>query len=219
AREPARWRGFRSVMCAVDFSERSRQALRYAEAVARRGLGTLTVLYANDPLLVAAAAAALRDGDLVKRSAAELDAFVDETLQAGPRKRLRVRTQVSVGDPATEIMKTANREGSELIVLGTQGLSGADRLLLGSTARKLLCRTTRPVLAVPGGAMKISSGPHREWTGARIVAAVDLERPAAREVANAGLIAAWFRRPLLLAHVITRLAVPARVGGRVMAHA
>src|SRR5262249_28708380 len=98
AREPARWRGFRSVMCAVDFSERSRQALRYAEAVARRGLGTLTVLYANDPLLVAAAAAALRDGDLVKRSAAELDAFVDETLQAGPRKRLRVRTQVSVGD-------------------------------------------------------------------------------------------------------------------------
>src|SRR4029077_9860410 len=46
------WCGFRSLLCAVDFSEHSRLALQYATALAARRDTALTVLYANDPLLV-----------------------------------------------------------------------------------------------------------------------------------------------------------------------
>src|SRR6476646_4395633 len=80
-RPPARRAaGFRSVLCPIDFSEQSRLALRYAEAVARRGNARLIVSYANDPLLVAAAATALRDRRLAQRSGNELRTFIDATL-------------------------------------------------------------------------------------------------------------------------------------------
>src|SRR6478736_2546898 len=78
--KPKPWAGFRSVLCPVDFSEHSRQALRYAEAMAGRSGGSLTATYANDPLLLAAAAAALHDRRVAKQSLKELEAFVDETL-------------------------------------------------------------------------------------------------------------------------------------------
>ena len=45
----------RSILCPVDFSDQSRQALRWAEALSRRTAGRLTVLSAVDPLLAEAA--------------------------------------------------------------------------------------------------------------------------------------------------------------------
>jgi hypothetical protein len=62
------WRGFRAVLCPVDFSERSRLALRYPDAIARRANARLTVPSVNDPLLIAAATAALHDRHFVERS-------------------------------------------------------------------------------------------------------------------------------------------------------
>ena len=52
--------GFRSILCPVDFSDHSRLALRYAAAIARRSHGRLSILYVNDPLLIAAAGIAQR---------------------------------------------------------------------------------------------------------------------------------------------------------------
>jgi nucleotide-binding universal stress UspA family protein len=117
--------------------------------LAVRAKARLTVTYANDPLLVAAAAAALHDRQLAQRSAAELRAFVDTTLAADPHARRRLKTYVSVGAPATEILKAASRNRSDLIVLGTHGLTGASRIFLGSTTLSVLQKTTVPVLAVP----------------------------------------------------------------------
>ena len=97
------WAGFRSVLCPVDFSEDSRRALRYAAAVAARGDAVLDVMYVNDPLLIAAAAAALHDRDLVKRSAKQLREFIDATLSARVRRPLRLRSLVATGDPGHEI--------------------------------------------------------------------------------------------------------------------
>src|SRR5262245_33823015 len=99
-RRASHWAGFRSVLCPVDFSENSTLALRYAEAIARRGNAGLTVTYVNDPLLIAAAGAALHDRGLVERSERELDAFVASTLAANTRKRLRVTSHVTTGLPS-----------------------------------------------------------------------------------------------------------------------
>src|SRR5262245_47989679 len=75
-----KWDGFRSVLCPVDFSRSSALALRYGAGLAGQANAILTVLYVNDPLLIAAAAAALHDRQLVERSARELEDFVRSTL-------------------------------------------------------------------------------------------------------------------------------------------
>jgi nucleotide-binding universal stress UspA family protein len=170
------------------------------------------VSYANDPLLVAAAAAALHDRRLAQRSASELRTFIDATLEPGAAKRLK--TQVSVGSPADEILKAAARGGSDLLVMGTHGLTGANRLLMGSTTLSVLQRTTIPVLAVPweGGAR--SAGPSPSWPGERIAAALELEGSAAgADVEVAAHIAKWFGSSLLLLHVVGDIAAPDWLGG------
>jgi nucleotide-binding universal stress UspA family protein len=210
------WTGFRSVLCPVDFSEHSRQALRYAEAMAVRSGGAVTVTYANDPLLVAAAAAALHDRQVARRSLKELDAFVDETL-ATSRKRLRLTCRVSIGSPADEILRAASRGRSDLIVIGTHGLTGADRLLLGSTTMSVLQRTSVPVLAVPRRDAPLGT-PSPAWPGDRILAPLELDANSAREIETAARIAAWFHSSLLAIHVVAGITAPNWLRGDLSAH-
>ena len=110
----------------------------------------MTAVYADNPLLVAAAAAALHDRTMVKRSKDELRTFVAATLGGGAQNIARVRLDVSVGSPADQILKAAARHRSDLIVMGAQGLTGARRVLIGSTTLGVLRRTRIPVLVVPG---------------------------------------------------------------------
>jgi len=210
------WRGFRSVLCPIDFSEQSRLALRCAEAIARRGTGSLTVMYANDPLLIAAAAAALHDRDIARRSASELRAFIAATLSAESRERLRLRSGVSTGDPSREILKAASHRRSDLIAVGTHGLSGAHRLLMGSTTLSILRRSALPVLAVPWSDQ--SGTLSATWPGKKIVAALDLNNGSARDADIAARLAHWFGSSLLLLHVVAEIAAPEWLSGDLGAH-
>ena len=211
------WSGFRSVLCPIDFSEQSRLALRYAEAIALRGKATLSVGYANDPMLIAAAAAALHDRHAAERSGQELHDFVEATLSTRARKALRVRTRVSIGDPCDEIMKAAARTRSDVIVMGTHGLTGTDRLLLGSTTLGVLQRTRVPVLAVPR-ASETETAPDPSWPDERIVASLELDGSPDTDVDIASRVAQWFGTSLLLLHVVGEVARPAWLAGNLSAH-
>lgn len=59
-----------------------------------------------------------------------------------------VETHVLEGNPAVEITKFANDNGVDLIVMGTLGKSGIDRILLGSTAEKVIRIANCPVLVI-----------------------------------------------------------------------
>ena len=215
---PAKSAGFRSVLCPVDFSEASRLALRYGAAVAARGKAVLKVAYVNDPLLVAAAAAALRDRTFVKKSAQELREFIETTLPASTRKSIDLKPQVSTGDPAGEIIKAAARGRADLIVVGTHGLTGANRLLLGSTTLSVLQQSTVPVLAVPAAGHGPATTPSSSWPGERIAAALELDNSAGRDLDIAARIADWFGSSLLLIHVVSGMAAPAWLNADFGAH-
>ena len=55
----------------------------------------------------------------------------------------------AMGRPAREIVKAARAENADLIVMGTHGLTGVRRLMLGSVTEEVLRTVTVPVLAVP----------------------------------------------------------------------
>jgi len=181
--------------------------------MAARGRATLDVAYANDPLLVAAAAVALHDRTIAQRSATELRAFVRKTLSRRARTDLLRTVRVSTGDPAAEILKAAARLRSDLIVLGTHGLTGADRLIIGSTTLSVLQRTTLPVLAIPA---RSTTPPH--WPGESIVAALELDAKSPREIEIASRVAEWLGTRLVLLHVVTGTRAPAWVRGDLAAH-
>jgi nucleotide-binding universal stress UspA family protein len=196
AAEP--WHGFRAILCAIDFSKQSRVALRYAAAMAARHRSVLRVVYVNDPLLTAAAAAALHDRKLVARSAVELRQFVEATIPQRARRTFRVTPQVRIGNPAIEILGAAAATGTDLIVLGTEGLTGARRVILGSTARQLLRQSQIPILVIPPPRGRRPIRPSPSWPGEWVMAALDLGRQSEVQVEFAAHLAASFHAALVL---------------------
>ncbi|HUV14514.1 MAG TPA: universal stress protein, partial [Acidobacteriota bacterium] len=61
---------------------------------------------------------------------------------------VKSRTMVSYGDPAKEIVRIAEEESVDLIVIATHGLTGWQHLVFGSVAEKVVRTAKCPVLTV-----------------------------------------------------------------------
>jgi nucleotide-binding universal stress UspA family protein len=199
-----RWR---SILCPVDFSEYSRGALRYAGVIAQRTGGRLTVVYVDDPMLFLTAAAVLhRRPRAMRRTRTELERFVDESIVADERPACSVLQ----GNPAAEILKAAGRLKSDLIVMGTHGLKGFDRLFFGSTTDHVLRRVTVPLLAVPPS-KRLAKPPvprGRVPNVARVLVPLDLDGEWKHELDGATEVARVFGADLILVYVVPRAQTP-----------
>jgi nucleotide-binding universal stress UspA family protein len=191
----------RSILCPVDLSEQSRQTLLWASTIAQHR-GGLTVLSVVEPLL--AQAARIRLGVDLTRTETEpaLREFVDATLPEGVRQESRVRTEVAVGEPVEAILQTGRRLKTGLIVMGTHGLGGLRKLVLGSTTEQVLRRTEWPVLAVPAGAVAAPAVEHPGVQLRKILLATDFRESAMAAAQWAGDLASDISVPLVLAHVV-----------------
>lgn len=92
---------------------------------------------------------------LMKAAKTELEAFFDKE---GQLPLEQVRFVLRLGQPHEEIQAYAESVDADLIVMGTRGLSGIQRLMLGSTTERTLRSTTSPVLVtkLPEG---VEAGP------------------------------------------------------------
>jgi len=194
---------FTSILCPVDFSSHARQALRYAAEIARRSGASLSAVFVNDPLLAEAAAAAYDKRELARRSERELRLFVGRVV--GPKVRTGVTCSVFLGDPPTEIVRLVRRGRTDLVVLGTQGLSGASKLFFGSTTERVLRKASTPVLAIPPNGKGAVGA---RWPGRRLVAAVDLGPQATADARRAAAVAEWFGVDMSLVHVVSPTRAP-----------
>ncbi|MDG5775024.1 universal stress protein [Haloarculaceae archaeon H-GB2-1] len=77
----------------------------------------------------------------------EGETAMDEA-RASMGEEVTVETDVVEGSPASEITSYAVENGCDVIVMGTHGRGGIDRLLLGSVAERVIRRSSVPVLTV-----------------------------------------------------------------------
>jgi nucleotide-binding universal stress UspA family protein len=140
---------FTSILCPVDFSEHSERALRYAIDLAALSGAHLTIMTAVDPFLDAASSAAGHGEALMRQTQDEMQQLLKRI--SGSRGRLREAPGIAVvkGNPGEEILKQIVDCSADLVVMGTQGLEGARRMVFGSTTEQVLRESRVPVLAVP----------------------------------------------------------------------
>jgi nucleotide-binding universal stress UspA family protein len=109
-------------------------------------------------------------------------------------------------------LKQQHLERADLIAMGTHGLGGFRKLLLGSTTERVLRRTDTAVLAVPLATVPSvildSSGPRLELR--RILMGTDFSEGSAAALQCATDLAQQLRVPLVLCHVVSPLVVPAQ---------
>lgn len=134
-----------NILCPIDFSNFSRCALDRAVRVARLHKAALRTIHVVEPNNARGA-----DEEAVHRrleeQEQELREFVAPELSPDLDTRLEVIEAPSI---SREILVQAGRFSADLIVMGTHGRSGVERLLLGSIADKVTRFATIPVLTVP----------------------------------------------------------------------
>lgn len=193
----------RSILCPIDFSDQSRDALRWALALAARHHGRVVVFTAVDPLLAEAAKVRLRT-DLVKTDTEPaLEQFAKTALPESAAWAPQIACHVSVGNASELILEAAAREHADLIVMGTHGLGGFRKLLLGSTTERVLRHTSTALLAVPPAkteAVVLESAGAR-LALKRVLMGTDFSDSSAAALQYAADITQEVGVPLILAHV------------------
>jgi nucleotide-binding universal stress UspA family protein len=188
----------RTILCAIDFSPDSRQALRLAIAMARTGPVHIVALHVIELVLAHASAIAHGDDRLRSESATALRLFVEaEWRQAAVDATFSI--EVRIGVPEREVLACARERGADLIVTGTRGVSGVTKLFFGSVAEKVLRRAEVPVMAVPY--VEGAGGPKPT----RVLAAMDIDDTSERTAAQAAEVARNLGVPLALVHVVAPL--------------
>ena len=202
----------RSILAAVDFSAPSRVALEFAARLANQHGATLHVLHAQDPLL---AAAAQSEGiDLVHETRDELARFTAAGVAVDPS---RLQHHVVTGRSTFTICDLAAREGVDVIVLGMHGMSGAARVLFGSTTQGVLQQSAVPVFVIPDSWTAPQPG-SRDLSGAGpVLVAVECSAPGLAAAAAACQLARTLSTSVSAIHVVEQLNVLERWSGHAQA--
>jgi nucleotide-binding universal stress UspA family protein len=188
------------ILCPVDRSDIARRALLVAAALARWHDARLRVMeVVSVPLPAPFAAPAAVQGlsmDVRRGLLEELDRFAEPARSSG----VPMHFTVEEGNVVNEILTAAGALHADLIVMGTHGRSGFDRVALGSITEKVLRRASCPVLTVPPSdtAVPVADGPPFK----RIVCAVDFSDASLKGLEYAFTLAQEDDAQLFVTHVI-----------------
>ena len=140
----------KTILFPSDFSENSNHAFGYALDLAKRFGAKLYVLHVIHELIdvtgfyVPHISIDQLQGDMIKSAEDMMEKFCKEKM--GDFKDYE--TMNIIGLPHIEILRVSEEKGANMIVMGTHGRTGIDRVLFGSTAEKVVKKASCPVLTV-----------------------------------------------------------------------
>lgn len=139
----------KNILVPIDFSDYSKNALKYAVEFAKKFSAKLFLIYVVEPIIYPAdfsmgqVAIPSTDIDIQNRAEEELKKLADE-IQTDAQVEIIIKT----GKPFVEINETAREKDIDLIIIATHGHTGVEHLLFGSTAEKVVRKAPCPVLTL-----------------------------------------------------------------------
>jgi nucleotide-binding universal stress UspA family protein len=196
---------FSRILCPVDFSEFSGRALDHAVGIARWYGSGITALYVLPSIPAFGPPAGDGLYPPMVYSPQDLQQFRDE-LQAfaGAHGVAALDTDVVQGNVTSEILRVAADLPADLIVMGTHGRSGFERVMLGSVTEKILRKARCPVLTVPARATDAAPD---DALVSRVLCAVDFSPASVRALALAQSLAGEAGAKLSVLHVLEPVSV------------
>ena len=150
----------KKILYATDLSKNSFYAFYYAVNIARRFDAKITILHALEPIPVVALA---YQGGLKEKMEEEDRKQAIEHIQnllqefckkvegqiGSPCLSLVSKTLIQTGHPVEEILKVADEEECDMIILGSHGKGFLQQTFLGSVSSGVLHRARKPVFIIP----------------------------------------------------------------------
>jgi len=141
----------KKILCAIDRSPSSLQAFGYALALARWQSARLNLLEVIEEALPPGVNRAPTSDGVPNETRTTLERDLRRVLTARRASDVKVEISLRNGNVVQEILAQAKTSRPDLMVIGSHGRGGIQRLVLGSVAEKVLRLATCPVLTVRRG--------------------------------------------------------------------
>ncbi|BFH74554.1 universal stress protein [Sulfurisphaera javensis] len=140
---------FKKILVAYDGSDHAARALDIGIDLAKRYEAKLDIVEVVDTAALLGMGVAPIPGEVIQQVYNKAKSDIDNAKSKAQTQGVKeVEGVVLEGDPATAILEYAGKNGIDLIVTGSRGLSTFKRLILGSVSTKLVQEAKVPVLVV-----------------------------------------------------------------------
>lgn len=141
---------FKVIIVPVDFSDHSLRALPYAASLAQKFRARLKIVYVSEPSLQASDVAwvAVDENTIDEDHATSAIRALEKIVLEQVPQDVAADAEVLTGDPVDKVVRYANDEGADLIVMATHGRSGLSHVLMGSVAEHIVRKASCPVLTL-----------------------------------------------------------------------
>jgi nucleotide-binding universal stress UspA family protein len=138
----------KKILCPIDHSDCSKEALKYAVSFAMKDEAKLYLLHVIDIRSfdenLDTMNRQMPDNETMKQLKTKLFECVPEEI----RKDMQVEALVVQGIPFAEIISIAKKNKVDMIVMGTHGRTGLAHIMIGSVSEKVVRKAHCPVLTV-----------------------------------------------------------------------
>ncbi len=149
---------FKKILIAIDDSRQSEKAATYGFALAKLLQAEVALVEVVEPMIIAPVSSGIAGGEIDMLSMPSVDLInaqessaktVMQRFVAMYGEEHNITQFLETGDAATVVTETAVKFNADLIVVGSHGRSGFNRLLTGSVAEDVSRHSEIPVLVVP----------------------------------------------------------------------
>ncbi len=146
---------FSRIIACTDFSEVGNRAVEMAFAFAHGGPASVWLVHVVDPppmpnpMYAHYVNPSPWEPGQLEKATAEVGKALGQLIPPGAKKAgVDVQFEAPQGAPAVEILRLADENDAEVIVIGTRGRTGIEKLLLGSVAERVVRKATCAVMVV-----------------------------------------------------------------------
>ena len=136
------------ILCPVDFSEASKKAFEYALSLAKQYKAKLYVQHLIEPVMVFSYEGIPGWKGIYDAARSGAEGAMEKLTSLAAVHSIHPETSMEIGDPGESILQFTEQKAIDLIVMGTHGRRGVDRLVMGSVTERVVRKAKRPVLAV-----------------------------------------------------------------------
>ena len=140
---------FERILVPIDGSQLSLKAAKQGVYIAKKLESEVVFLYVIDVRMIETSSLTGTDQGILRtrlRNVAER--YLSEAAELAEEENIMFQNRIREGLPAEDILKEIEEEKIDLVIMGSKGMSGAHRVIIGSTAEEVVRWSPCPVLIV-----------------------------------------------------------------------
>jgi nucleotide-binding universal stress UspA family protein len=138
----------KKILIPTDGSDYSLHAAEYSLSIAKQHNAQLTIIYVLDEVVIDRFTHVTEREDIEREMKEDGQRYINFILGLAEKKSVKANSLIVRGRPFEQIVHIANGLNMDLIVMGTYGRRGADRILIGNVAERVIEYAHCPVLVV-----------------------------------------------------------------------